>query len=114
MKTTGAGRKDVSLKTPMTRLFSGPQRAENWSEFRVHAGLPALPDLGFGRGWLFGPISVNDLVWSAVSAMASHLKEERSWTDEEVRQIVRGLISDQLGGGTFKDTDQFVRDLGFD
>jgi hypothetical protein len=40
------------------------------------------------------------------------LREARSWTDEEVRQIVREIIRDQLGIDKFRDSDEFVRDLG--
>lgn len=39
---------------------------------------------------------------------------ERKWTPEEVRQRVRQIISEQLGVKNFKDTDEFVRDLGAD
>lgn len=114
MKATGVGRRDVTLKTPIRRLFAGPQRTEHWRDFKSSAGLPALPSLGFGSGWLFGPTTVNDLVSHVVSAMSNDLKEERSWTNEEVREIVRRIISDQLAVDKFKDTDEFVRDLGLD
>ena len=46
--------------------------------------------------------------------MSNEMREDRSWTNEEVRQIVRKIISEQLAIGKFKDTDQFVRDLGLD
>ena len=114
MKATGVGRRDVTLKTPIRRLFSGPDRTEHWRDFKGYAGLPALPNLGFGSGWLFGPTSVKHLVSWEVSAMSDDMREERSWTNEEVRQIVREIISDQLGVEKFRDTDEFVRDLGLD
>jgi acyl carrier protein len=114
MKATGVGRRDVTLKTPIRRLFSGPQRTEHWRDFKGYAGLPVLPNLGFGSGWLFGPTSVKDLVSGAISAMSDDMREERSWTSEEVRQIVRQIISEQLAVEKFKDTDEFVRDLGLD
>jgi len=112
MKTTGVGRRDVTLKTSIRRLFSGPQRTDHWRDFKNHAGLLALPNLGFGTGWLFGPTSVNDLVSSLVLTMANDLKEKQSWTNGEVREIVRRIISDELAVEKFKDTDEFVRDLG--
>ena len=114
MKATGVGRRDVTLKTPIRRLFSGPQRKEHWSAFKGYAGLPDLPNLGFGSGWLFGPTSVKDLVSGVISVMSKDLREEQSWTNEEVRQIVRQIISDHLGVEKFTDTDEFVRDLGLD
>jgi acyl carrier protein len=114
MKATGVGRRDVTLKTPIKRLFSGPQRTDHWRDFKGYAGLHDLPNLGFVSGWLFGPTTVKDLVSGAISVMSDDLREERSWTNEEVRQIVRQIISDQLGVEKFKDTDEFVRDLGLD
>ena len=112
MKATGVVRRDVTLETPIRRLFSGPQRTEQWRDFKRYAGLAALPNLGFGSGWLFGPTSVKDLVYGAVSDMSDNMREERSWTNEEVRQIIRQIISVQLGVEKFRDTDEFVRDLG--
>jgi acyl carrier protein len=114
MKSTGVSRRDVTLKTPIRKLFSGPQRAEHWRDFKDYAGLPALPDLGFGSGWLFGPTSVKEIVSAAISVMSNDMRDERSWTNEEVRQIVRKIISEQLGVEKFRDTDEFVRDLGLD
>jgi acyl carrier protein len=114
MKATGVDRGDIAPDTPIRRLFSGPQRTEQWRDFKDYAGLPALPNLGFGSGWLFGPTSVKDLVSAAISAMSNDMRSERSWTHEEVRQIIRQIISEQLGVEKFKDTDEFVRDLGLD
>ena len=114
MKCTGAGRSDVTLKTPINKLFSGEKRTQHWQEFQAHSSLASLPNLGFGTGWLFSPRSVNDLVSIAISAISAEIREERSWTNEEVRQLVRLTICDQLGIKKFKDTDEFVRDLGVD
>ena len=44
--------------------------------------------------------------------MSNDMREEQSWTSDEVRQIVRQIISEQLGVEKFRDTDEFVRDLG--
>ena len=74
--------------------------------------MSTLPALRFGRGWLLSPTRVSDLVAIAVSEKASQLREERSWTNEEVRQVVRQIIREQLGIKKFADTDEFVRDLG--
>ena len=47
-------------------------------------------------------------------AVASCPDRARRWTHDEVRQIVRQIISEQLGVKNFNDTDEFVRDLGID
>jgi acyl carrier protein len=46
------------------------------------------------------------------NAVASCPDRSQRWTHDEVRQIVRQIISEQLGVKKFNDTDEFVRDLG--
>lgn len=48
------------------------------------------------------------------NAVAACPDRSRRWTDDEVRQVVRHIISEQLGVKDFNDTDEFVRDLGTD
>jgi acyl carrier protein len=112
MRSVGARRSEVALHTRIDALFFGSRRADLWDSFRQDSSLAALPDLRFGRGWIFSPTTVRDLVSIAVSQNANELREARSWTDEEVRQIVREIIRDQLGIDKFRDSDEFVRDLG--
>jgi acyl carrier protein len=112
IKVTGRTRTEISLNTPLNKIFSGPQRHELWRQFREQSVLPKLPDLGFGTGWLFAPITVGDLVPVAITAIADEIKAARAWSNEEVRQIVQAVISEQLGIRKFKDSDDFIRDLG--
>jgi acyl carrier protein len=46
------------------------------------------------------------------NAVASCPDRSQRWTPEEVRQVVRQIITDQLGVKNLNDTDEFVRDLG--
>lgn len=112
MRSVGVSRSEVTLHTPIRALFPVSRRSHLWDSFRHDSSLVALPDLRFGRGWIFSPTTVRDLVSIAVAQKANELKEERSWTDEEVRQTVREIIRDQLGIDKFRDFDEFVRDLG--
>ena len=48
------------------------------------------------------------------NAVASCPDRSRKWTHDEVRQVIRKIISEQLGVKSFTDTDEFVRDLGID
>ncbi len=112
MRTIGVSRAQVALRTRISTLFPRSRRAHLWDLFRQGSSLPSLPDLRFGRGWIFFPVTVGDLVSVAVAQKANELREERSWTEEEVRQIVREIIRDQLGIEKFCDSDEFVRDLG--
>lgn len=53
-------------------------------------------------------------VQEAVVRKAKELDEAPGWTPEEVGELVRQIIREQLGIDTFRDTDEFVRDLGID
>ena len=112
MKTLGVRRSEVTPETRLNSLFVGSERSMRWDSFRHESSLATLPDLTLGRGWIFSPRSVKDIVSFAVLRRAEELNESRSWTDEEVRQVVREIIRDQLGIGRFNDSDEFVRDLG--
>jgi acyl carrier protein len=114
MRTVGVKRSDITLDTPIKALFPRPDRAVLWNVFRTDSGISALPPLRLGLGWLLLPSRVADLVSIAVLDRGKQLKEERTWTNEEVRQIIREIIRDQLGIKKFNDTDEFVRDLGLD
>ncbi len=48
------------------------------------------------------------------NAVASCPDRSRRWTHDEVRQVVRQIISEQLCVENFNDTDEFVRDLRLD
>jgi len=114
MKTTGLQRAAITPNTSISTLFPRRSRKVDWEAFRAQSFLRSLPDLRFGRGWLFAPSSVRDLVSSAVAQQADCLTTSRSWSLGEVREVIRHIISEQLGIKHFVDTDEFVRDLGVD
>lgn len=106
--------KEIRLETRIDCLFPKDDRRQRWDAFRSVTGLQSLPNLTFGRGTLFSPKIVKDLVSHEVSAMSETLRASGSWTDQEVRSVVRLIISEQLGIKHFEDSDEFVRDLGVD
>jgi acyl carrier protein len=112
MKATGAPRSEITLDRPIKELFAGSEGRNQWEAFRIHSSITCLPSLGFGTAWIWGPKTVGDLVSIAISAAAAELRDQQIWTDEEARQIIRNIISEQLGIRRFSDTDDFVRDLG--
>jgi acyl carrier protein len=114
MRSIGVSRSHVTLDTRISTLFPRARRPDLWDSFRRDSSLTALPDLRFGRGRFFSPTSVRDLVSIAVVQRADELGAARSWTNEEVRQVVRQIIREQLGIDKFRDSDEFVRDLGID
>jgi acyl carrier protein len=60
------------------------------------------------------PAIMISYVQETVAQNAKDLNEAPRWTQEEVRDVVRQVIREQLGIDTFRDTDEFVRDLGID
>ncbi len=60
------------------------------------------------------PAIMISYVQEAVGQKSKELNETPRWTHEEVRKIVLQVIREQLGIETFRDTDEFVRDLGID
>lgn len=59
-------------------------------------------------------ISPAVMITCVQNVMASRPGPTRKWTDDEVRRVIRKIISEQLGVEKFNDTDEFVRDLGVD
>lgn len=60
------------------------------------------------------PAIMISYVQEAILRRAEDLHETPHWTDQEIGEIVRQIIREQLGIGSFRDTDEFVRDLGVD
>ena len=113
-EVTRMPRREIKLDTRINRLFPKETREQQWDAFREVAKMKRLTDLRFGRGTLFWPRRVKDLVGSQVSAMSDQLRVAGDWTDLEVRAVVRHVISEQLAIKDFDNNDEFVRDLGVD
>lgn len=60
------------------------------------------------------PAVMISYVQEVVGQKSKELNETPRWTHEEVREVVRQVIREQLGIVTFRDTDEFARDLGID
>lgn len=109
---TNFPRSEVRLDTLINHLFPKAERHQRWNDFRSFAGIQRLPNLTFGRGSLFSPKRVRDLIPLAITSMAEEFRSTRDWTHQEVRSVVRLIITEQLGIKNFNDDDEFVRDLG--
>lgn len=113
-EVTNVSRREIKLDTRINRIFPKETREQKWKDFRSASNMTRLPDLRFGRGTLFSPTRVRDLVRLQISLMSEELRNTGTWTDQEVRMVVRHVISEQLGIKDFDDNDEFVRDLGLD
>lgn len=110
-EVTKIPRREIRLDSKIDHLFPKYSRAKQWEVFRAKTGLHALPQVRFGRVIFFLPKTVRDLVKYEMNAMANQLRETSGWTDQEVRSVVRLIISEQLGIKQFNDTDHFIDDL---
>ena len=113
-EVTNTPRREIGLDTRIKHIFPKKTRKEKWQAFRTASNMMSLPNLRFGYGTWFSPTKVRDLVASEISLMAEELQSNGIWTDEEVRTVVRNVISEQLGITKFDDNDEFVRDLHVD
>jgi acyl carrier protein len=111
---TVVAREKIRLQARLTNLLPEDNRKDSWQTVRDAAGLGFLPELRFGVGTLFKPITVADLF----EIVPLHLKELKPpgepWTRAEVRNTVRAIIHQQLKIRDFSDDDTFVRDLKLD
>jgi acyl carrier protein len=107
----GVPREKVRLQARLMDLLPEDNRKESWRAVRNVAGLKFLPELHFGVGKLFKPITVRDL-FETVPLHAKELKPpDEPWTRAEVRNTVRAIIIQQLKIRNFSDDDTFVGDL---
>ena len=113
-EVTDTPRREIELETRIKHIFPKETRKEKWRAFRAASNMMSLPDLKLGFGTWFSPTKVRDLVSAQISLMAEELQSNGTWTDQEVRTVVRSVISEQLGITEFDDGDEFVRDLHVD
>ena len=71
----------------------------------------SIPDDEASR--LITPRHVIDFITSVLEGRTSNGRD-RAWTRDEVRELVRQTIIEQIGVKEFSDDDEFVRDLGVD
>ena len=62
MRSIGVSRSEVALQTRISALFPGSRRSHLSDSFRQDSSLSTLPDLRYGKGWIFPPKTVRDLV----------------------------------------------------
>lgn len=93
-KTTKIGTSKISLNTKTKHLFPSSTRHRFWSPFRYS--------------------TVSNLVFHEIRKQATILTLHQNWTQQEVRQVTRMIITHHTNQRHFADTDQLVQDLGLD
>jgi len=103
-------RKSVRPDARLNTLISTDRR-HTWQAVRAGCGIASLPN----PGWLFLPRTVGDLtLWAVVHATKELKGRGESWTRSEIRDVVRGVVSDVTGANEFEDDDDFIQDIGID
>ena len=106
-------RSDVTPDAKLRDLLPRPQRQPRWQAAQVASGLPALPRLGWGFGVFLSPTTVADVVRWIVCSFPKSLKPgNEPWTRNEIRTVVRTVITEQSGAKDFSDDDDFIYDIG--
>lgn len=84
------------------------ERRRTWAAIRSDCGISSLPGLG-----CFTPRTFGDLTrWVAVYAVAELKEPGEPWTRQEIRSVVRAVVTEVTGAENFEDDDDFIRDIG--
>lgn len=106
--------KEIRLSTKLQDIFRSSDRTTRWSSFARHAGLATTTYPWGLKAMLFGPRTVEDLVFELLSRRAASVRKLTTWSRSQVREVVREIVREQIGVRRFSDHDEFVRDLGID
>lgn len=111
----GVDRSAVSPEAKLRDLLPRPQRQARWHAVQAASGLPVLPRLGWGFGIVLAPTTVADVARSVVSNSPSALKTPNEpWTRNEIRTVIRTVVTEVCGAKDFSDDDDFIHDIGID
>jgi hypothetical protein len=111
----GLQRHEIRLDQKLRVLLPKNQRREAWKQIHMNVGTPKFPQLGFGVGIIFTPITVQDLVdWTVARYPYCFLKSDGFWTRSQVRSVVRAVIRDCIGVSDFGDESDFVQGMRID
>lgn len=108
-------RSAVTPDAKLRDLLPRHQRQACWHAVQAASGLPALPRLGWGFGIILAPTTVADVARSVVCISPKSLKTPNEpWTRNEIRIVVRTVVTEVCGAKGFSDDDDFIYDIGID
>jgi hypothetical protein len=106
----GLSRKEIQLDSKLVNFLPRKQRQEMWKSVYLSAGFPKLPNLKFGVGVFFLPITLRDVVDEIVVHYPSFLaSEDERWTRSQVRSVVQAVVRIVVRRCDFQDDDDFSR-----
>jgi hypothetical protein len=112
-RATKTPRSRIKLTTSIKSLFPPPRRNQTWLHFQ-RLITPLKLDHPSDSLLLWMPGTVADLIRMELVRKALILTANHDWSHQEVRQIVRMLVSDYSGSHRFRDHARLVQDLGLD
>ena len=110
-RATKAPRSRIKLTTSIKSLFPPPRRNQTWLHFqRLVTPLKLAHPSDSLLLWM--PGTVANLIRMELVRNALILTANRDWTHQEVRQVVRMLVSEYSESHRFYDHTRLVQDLG--
>ena len=109
----GCPRAAITPRARLSEVVPQWSTREMRSALASQPGVPALPGLPFGSAFLSGYRTFADLTRFLVAKHAKALQGPGGgWTRAQVWEVVRAIVSEQLGVREFSDDADFVHDLG--
>ena len=108
-------RNQIQLNSKLCQLLPQKQRQKVWQAIFEQAGLLTAPPWRFGTGVVLMPITIKDIVlWSVANYPRRLINPDEKLTHQQVRTIVRAVITETVGAKKFEDNDDFIIDLGIE
>ncbi len=108
-------RSAVTPTAKLRDLLPRQQRQPRWNAVQTASGLPALPRHGWGFGLFLAPATVADVArWVVCSSPKALKAANEPWTRNEIRTVVRTVVTEVCGAKDFSDNADFVYDIGID
>jgi hypothetical protein len=106
-------RSEIKPEARLRDLLPRHERRSRWNAIQIASGLPALPALDLGFGFFAAPTTVADVARCVVCSSAKTLKSaDEPWTRDEIRTVVRTVVTEVCGAEDFSDDDDFIYDIG--
>ena len=111
----GCPRAAIKPRTRLADVVPRKNRRSIQQALCAQVGVPTLPGLRFGLTFLTPHRTVADLARFLVAYHPRSLRRsDEAWTGGQVREVVRAVVTEQLGIAEFADSADFIHDLRVD
>lgn len=110
LQVTDVERNQINIGSKLRNFLPHEKRLGTWKSICSIMSIPKAPRICP----IFPEVSTvkEFIVWASKNHSSKFLETNEIWTRNQVRTVVRSIIKDVLGLDDFKDSDDFVRDLG--